>query len=123
MRGRAAQAAGLSAGPDADEPDRDRYRIPTGLAELMSGLGAHHVIDHQGDLIANVHLVAPEGIDYIFTPHSRGNVDAFAALLRPGGRITAIDEPEGLDLLPLKAKSLSWHWEMISPGRCSPQTT
>jgi zinc-binding alcohol dehydrogenase family protein len=79
----------------------------------VSGLGAHHVVDHHGDLTANAHAVAPEGVDYIFTPHSRGNVDAFAALLRPGGHITAIDEPEGLDLRLLKTKSLSWHWEYM----------
>jgi len=79
----------------------------------VSGLGAHHVVDHHGDLTANVRVAAPEGVDYVFTPHSRGNVDAFAALLRPGGHVTAIDEPDALDLLPLKAKSLSWHWEFM----------
>jgi NADPH:quinone reductase-like Zn-dependent oxidoreductase len=40
-------------------------------------------------------------------------VPAFAELLRPGGEITAIDEPEELDLLPLKNKSLTWHWESM----------
>ena len=25
----------------------------------------------------------------------------------------AIDEPEGLDLLPLKEKSQTWHWELM----------
>jgi hypothetical protein len=47
------------------------------------------------------------------SPFSAGNVHAFAELLRPGGEVTAIDEPEGLDLLPLKRKSLTWHWEMM----------
>ena len=57
--------------------------------------------------------MAPDGVDYIFTPFSAGNVEKFAELLRPGGEITAIDEPEGMDLLPLKAKSLTWHWELM----------
>jgi zinc-binding alcohol dehydrogenase family protein len=75
--------------------------------------GAHHVVSHRGDLVANVREVAPGGVDYIFSPFSAGNVQAFAELLRPGGEITAIDEPDGLDLLPLKAKSLTWHWELM----------
>jgi NADPH2:quinone reductase len=33
--------------------------------------------------------------------------------MRPFGHITAIDEPDGLDLLPLKAKSIAWHWELM----------
>jgi NADPH:quinone reductase-like Zn-dependent oxidoreductase len=27
--------------------------------------------------------------------------------------VVAIDEPEGLDTLPLKSKSQSWHWELM----------
>jgi zinc-binding alcohol dehydrogenase family protein len=75
-------------------------------------LGAHHVIDHH-DLVANVHAVAPDGLDYVFSPRTGGAIEAFAQLLRPGGAITAIDEPEGMDLLPLKEKSISFHWEFM----------
>ncbi|HEY2097535.1 MAG TPA: zinc-binding alcohol dehydrogenase family protein [Pseudonocardia sp.] len=79
----------------------------------VTELGAHHAVDHHGDLVAAVRAVAPAGVDYIFSPFSAGNVDNFVELLRPGGEITAIDEPEGLDLLPLKSKSLTWHWELM----------
>lgn len=75
-------------------------------------LGADGVVDHHR-LAASVEEVAPEGIDYLFSPHSRGNIEAFAQVVRPFGHITAIDEPEGLDLLPLKAKSIAWHWELM----------
>ena len=67
-------------------------------------LGAHDVVDHH-DL--------PEGVDYIFSPSTAGRIERFAEILRPGGAITAIDEPPGLDLLPLKAKSISFHWELM----------
>jgi NADPH:quinone reductase-like Zn-dependent oxidoreductase len=40
-------------------------------------------------------------------------IGTFAEILRPYGEIVAIDEPEGLDLLPLKAKSIAWHWELM----------
>ena len=79
----------------------------------ITELGAHHVVSHHGDLVANVREVAPGGVNYIFSPFSAGNVQAYAELLQPGGEITAIDEPEGMDLLPLKSKSLTWHWELM----------
>ena len=42
-----------------------------------------------------------------------GNIDAYAEIIRPFGEITAIDEPEGLDLLALKSKSVTFHWELM----------
>ena len=75
-------------------------------------LGADVVIDHH-DLHAQALRVARNGVDYIFSPHSRGNVETFAEIIRPFGHIAAIDEPEGLDLLALKAKSVAWHWELM----------
>ncbi|MCU1689317.1 MAG: Bifunctional protein: zinc-containing alcohol dehydrogenase quinone oxidoreductase [Jatrophihabitantaceae bacterium] len=79
--------------------------------EWARGLGAHEVVDHHGDLADAVRAVAPEGVDYIFSPYSVGNVGAYADLLRVGGHVAAIDEPAGLDTLPLKRKSGTWHWE------------
>jgi zinc-binding alcohol dehydrogenase family protein len=76
------------------------------------GLGAHDVIDHH-DLAAQVKATVPNGVDYLFSTHSAGNVDAFAEILVPGGEITAIDDPEDLDLMPLKVKSITWHWELM----------
>ncbi len=75
-------------------------------------LGAHHVVDHH-DLVAAVREVAPGGVDYVFSPNTAGRVGEFAEIIRPGGAITAVDEPEGLDLLPLKSKSISFHWEFM----------
>jgi NADPH:quinone reductase len=75
-------------------------------------LGADAVVNHHG-LQDQVSRIAPEGVDYLFTPHSAGGIETFAAIMRPFGHITAIDEPDGLDLLPLKAKSIAWHWELM----------
>jgi zinc-binding alcohol dehydrogenase family protein len=81
--------------------------------EWVQGLGAQHVVDHHGDLAAQVLAIAPGGVDAVFTPYSAGNVDVFAEVLRPGGEVTAIDDPAGLDILPLKSKSITWHWEFM----------
>ncbi len=51
----------------------------------------------------------PDGVDHIFSPCSADNVETYAEILNVGGAVVAIDEPEGLDLLPLKAKSQTWH--------------
>jgi zinc-binding alcohol dehydrogenase family protein len=79
----------------------------------VTDLGAHHAVSHHGDLVEQVRTVAPGGVNYIFTPFSAGRVGHFVELLQPGGEVTAIDEPEGLELLPLKDKSLTWHWEFM----------
>jgi NADPH2:quinone reductase len=81
--------------------------------EWARRMGAHQVVDHHGDLVAQVRDVAPDGVDYIFSPQSARNIDAYAQLINPFGHIVAIDEPDGLDLLPLKAKSVAWHWEFM----------
>lgn len=75
-------------------------------------LGADAVVNHH-DLVAEARTAAPDGVDYLFTPHSTGNVEAFAEIVRPFGHVTAIDDPEGLDLYPLKSKSIAWHWELM----------
>lgn len=77
----------------------------------VSDLGAHHVVGRE-DLVAEVGAVV-DGVDHVVTPYSAGNVDAFAELLRPRGHVVAIDDPVGLDLLALKTKSITWHWELM----------
>lgn len=92
-------------------------------ANWVRRMGAHQVADHH-DLVASVRKVAPDGVQYVFSPVSGSNVDAYVELLTPRGAVVAIDEPEGMDLLPLKDKSLTWHWElMFTRPLFEPQST
>lgn len=75
-------------------------------------MGADVVVDHH-HLRQQTLDVAPDGVDFVFSPHSADNVKTYADVTRPFGHITAIDEPEGLDLVVLKAKSIAWHWELM----------
>lgn len=75
-------------------------------------MGADAVVDHH-HLREETLAVAPDGVDYLFSPHSAGNIDDYAAIVKPFGHITAIDEPPGLDLVGLKEKSIAWHWELM----------
>jgi zinc-binding alcohol dehydrogenase family protein len=75
-------------------------------------LGADEVVDHH-DLVDAVRAHGVEEVDWVLSPHSAGNIEAYAEIVRPFGHIVALDEPEGLDLLPLKEKSIAWHWELM----------
>jgi zinc-binding alcohol dehydrogenase family protein len=79
----------------------------------VTELGAQHVVNHHDGLVEAVRELAPTGVDFVFTPHSAGMMDTFAAVTRPYGEIVAIDDPTGLDLAPLKSKSIAWHWELM----------
>jgi zinc-binding alcohol dehydrogenase family protein len=74
--------------------------------------GAHHVIDHH-DLVQGVRDITPDGVTHVFSAHTAGSIGAFAEILRPEGAITAIDDPQGLDIMPLKNKSITFHWEFM----------
>jgi len=74
-------------------------------------LGADAVVDH-ADLVEAVEVLAPEGIEYVFSAYTPGNVRAYAKLLKPFGHVVSIDGTDE-DLQPLFAKSASMHWEYM----------
>lgn len=76
-------------------------------------LGADQVVDHhRDDLAEQVLHLAPDGVDWVFTAHSAGQVEIYAQVTRPFGQIVAIDDGPG-DLSALKPRSLTWHWESM----------
>jgi zinc-binding alcohol dehydrogenase family protein len=75
-------------------------------------MGADAVVDRT-DLAASVLAVAPGGTDYVFTSYPTGTIDALAEIARPFSQIASIDGVGGLDLSPLFAKSISWHYEFM----------
>ena len=63
-------------------------------------------------------------MSWIFSAFSAGQAQTYADLMGVGGAVVAIDEPEGLDTLPLKRKSQSWHWEhMFARPLYRPEST
>lgn len=81
--------------------------------EWSRRMGAHHVLDHHGDLAASVLAIAPVGVDRVFTPSTGGRVPVFAEVVRPFGEIVAIDEDPDMDVRALKSKSIAWLWESM----------
>jgi NADPH:quinone reductase-like Zn-dependent oxidoreductase len=56
-------------------------------ADFVRGLGADQVVDHTGDLAAQVKAIAPKGVDAVV--HAAGDPNQLADLLRAGGRMAS----------------------------------
>jgi zinc-binding alcohol dehydrogenase family protein len=82
-------------------------------AAWVRSLGAHEIVNHHGDLAAQVSDIEPDGIEWIFTTVSTGQLPVYVQMLRPFGQIVAIDDPKEMDVVSLKSKSLTWHWEFM----------
>lgn len=77
-------------------------------------LGADYVIDHRQNLaeqVAKLNIGQPE---FVFsTNYTETYVPQIAELMAPQGRLALIDDPQNLDIMPLKFKSISVHWEFM----------
>lgn len=70
-------------------------------------LGADVVVDHRAPLKL-------DPIDHVFsTTHTQSLLPQLVEVLRPFGSLALIDDPPSLDIVSLKRKSLSVHWELM----------
>jgi NADPH2:quinone reductase len=77
-------------------------------------LGAHHVIDHAKPLADQVAALGVPAPGFVFsTTNTEKHLAEIAKLIAPQGRFALIDDPATLDVLTLKGKCLSVHWEMM----------
>ncbi|MCL9799935.1 zinc-binding alcohol dehydrogenase family protein [Pseudomonas sp. AKS31] len=83
-------------------------------ADWVRQLGAHHVIDHSQPLIAQLQALGIDEVSHVASlTHTEQHFAQLIEVLRPQGRLGVIDDPESLDVMPLKRKSLSLHWELM----------
>lgn len=61
--------------------------LPGAEAEFVRSLGAAEVVDHSGDLLAQVRAISPDGVDGVL--HLAGDGGALAALLTGNGRLAS----------------------------------
>lgn len=81
--------------------------------EWVSGLGADLVVDHH-DLAAGLHDAGVGRVEVVASlTHTDTHFATLVDVLAPMGRIAAIDDPETLDVVPLKDKCGSFHWEFM----------
>ncbi|MFJ4388744.1 zinc-binding alcohol dehydrogenase family protein [Pseudomonas soli] len=77
-------------------------------------LGAHQVIDHNQPLAPQLDAVGIGQVDLVISlTHTDRHFAQLVEVLRPQGRLALIDDPASLDVVPLKRKSLSLHWELM----------
>jgi zinc-binding alcohol dehydrogenase family protein len=78
--------------------------------------GAHQVIDHQLPLRPQLAALGIDAMQWVASlSHTDQHFDALVDLLAPHGALALIDDPNpaAIDLLSLKRKSLSLHWELM----------
>ena len=77
-------------------------------------MGAHHVADHRKPLNEELGRLGLPAPGFVFsTTETDKHLDAIVELMAPQGRFCLIDDPPPLDIMKLKRKSLSLHWELM----------
>jgi zinc-binding alcohol dehydrogenase family protein len=77
-------------------------------------LGAHHVIDHSQPLAAQLERIGIPQVSHVASlTHTDAYFTQLIDVLRPQGRLGLIDDPKTLDVMPMKRKALSLHWELM----------
>ncbi len=80
----------------------------------LKELGADHVLDHSQSLDAQriEHKLAE--FDFVVSlTHTDQHLDEIIKVIKPQGKLALIDDPASFDILKLKRKSISLHWEFM----------
>ncbi len=82
--------------------------------QWVTDLGAHHVIDHSQPLVAQLEDIGIGQVDHVASlTHTDKHFEQLIEALRPQGQLALIDDPKTLDVMPMKRKALSLHWELM----------
>ena len=83
-------------------------------ASWPAQMSAHHVADHRKPLNEELGRLGLPAPGFVFsTTETDKHLDAIVELMAPQGRFCLIDDPPPLDIMKLKRKSLSLHWELM----------
>jgi zinc-binding alcohol dehydrogenase family protein len=101
----ARQLTGLTVIGTASRPD---------TADWVRELGAHHVIDHSKPLDQEIKRLGLPPVTYVASLNqTEAHFPAIVELIAPQGKLALIDDPATLNVMPLKRKSVSTHWEFM----------
>lgn len=85
-------------------------------AEWIRDLGAHHVLDHTKPLSTELAKAGLSQVTHVASlTHTGQHFSELVEVLAPQGKFALIDDPDPseIDVLQLKRKSLSLHWELM----------
>lgn len=82
--------------------------------EWVKALGADLVVDHKKPMAAQLKTLGLPEVDYVISlTHTDHHFNDILELIKPQGKLALIDDPELIDIRPMKRKSLSLHWELM----------
>ncbi|WP_420223367.1 zinc-binding alcohol dehydrogenase family protein [Pigmentiphaga litoralis] len=82
--------------------------------EWCLSLGAHHVIDHSKPFLPQLQALNIENVEKIASlTNTSDHFDSIVEVVAPQGKLLLIDDPKTLDIMPLKRKAVSVHWELM----------
>lgn len=81
----------------------------------VSELGADHVINHHQPLMPQLNAIGIDDVTHVISlTHTDQHFDQLVEVLAPQGKLALIDDPRtSIDIMKLKLKSLSLHWELM----------
>ena len=83
-------------------------------AQWCRDLGAHHVVDHHGDIAAEMKALGLRGANLIYSANTTAkNWAAMVDAVAPQGRILLIESQAPVDARDVMRKSVSIHWELM----------
>ncbi|ASL42383.1 Zinc-type alcohol dehydrogenase-like protein [Burkholderia sp. AD24] len=84
-------------------------------AKWATDLGADHIVDHFGDVPAQLNQLGIDQVDYVLMFNDTDkNFPAGAQVLKPqGGICTIVENSKPVPVELLKAKSAAFHWEFM----------
>ncbi len=83
--------------------------------QWVTELGADYVIDHRKPLSAELQRIGIDSVTHVASLNATDqHFDEIVAALAPQGKLGLIDDPATpLDIMKLKMKSISLHWEFM----------
>jgi NADPH:quinone reductase len=82
--------------------------------EWVRELGAHYVVDHSKPIAEQVAALGISAPAFVFsTTNTDHHLDQIIELIAPQGRFGLIDDPQALNIIGFKRKSVSIHWELM----------
>lgn len=82
--------------------------------DWVKKLGADFVIDHTKALKPQIAALPLGDITHVASLNSTETyLDSYIEILAPFGKIALVDDPKSLDVIKMKPKSLSLHWEFM----------
>jgi NADPH2:quinone reductase len=82
--------------------------------DLLLAIGAHFVVDHRGDMAAQVRMLGIPSVDWVLSMFTSETAwRSYAELIAPFGHICLVDHPPALDFAAVKARSVGIHWQSM----------